>query len=76
MVLAVDLSLDALQGDRLADVQVDELVGHDAQALQGEGLHLGAGEALDEPRVVGGFVLGDLGLDELNHDLVVNCNRW
>lgn len=48
-VLNGDLLLDTLEGEGLADVQVDELVGHNTEALKCEGLDLCTGEALDEP---------------------------
>jgi hypothetical protein len=75
-VLDSDLLLDALEGLGLADVEVNELVRDNAETLESEGLHFGAGETLNEPGIVGSLVLGDLSLNKLDDNFIVNCNRW
>ena len=70
-----EVLLDARQRSVLPDLKVDELVGDDAHALQREGLDSRAGEALNDPALALLFVASDLLLDELDDNVVVNCNR-
>ena len=70
-----EVLLDARQRSVLPDLEVDELVGDDAHALQREGLDSRAGEALNDPALALFFVASDLLLNELDDNVVVNCDR-
>ena len=67
--------LDAGKRRVLPNLQVDELVGDDAHALQGEGLDARAREALNDPALALLLVASDLLLNELDDNVVVNCGR-
>ena len=57
----------------LSDVEVDHLVGNDSHSLKGKGLNTSSWESLDNPALSLLFMLHDLFLDKLDHDLIIDC---
>ena len=63
---------DAGQGVVLLDLQVNNLVWNDSDSLQRQGLNTRPWEALNDPALALVFVIFDLFLDELDHNLIIN----
>ena len=56
----------------LLDLQVNNLVWNDSDSLQRQGLNTRPWEALNDPALALVFVIFDLFLDELDHNLIIN----
>jgi len=71
-VAFVSALLDLLEGGLFSDVEVDELVGHDSEALESKSLNLCAGESSDDPALVSLLSAVNFTFHESDHDIVVD----